>query len=112
MKIFLRFVDPAKKQCGNDKKILGNSTSFLLHLIVCLLRDLNALHELPRIWSNSGMGSLQIFPIFKSFCWTKSYISSAVLYLHLGCSVLNSRLKIDIPPTKSASALPDFHFLK
>ena len=30
--------------------------------------------------------SFQIFPIFKSFCWTKSYISSAVLYLHLRCS--------------------------
>ena len=35
MKKFLRFVDPAKKQCGNDNNFLGNSTSFL-HLIVCL----------------------------------------------------------------------------
>ena len=54
-----RFVDPAKKQCGNDKNFIGNSTSFLLHLIVCLLRDLNALHELPRIWSDSGKGSVK-----------------------------------------------------
>ena len=59
MKNFLRFVEPAKKQCVNDTNFLGNSTSFLLHLIVCLLRDLNALHELPRIWSDSGMGSVK-----------------------------------------------------
>ena len=29
---------------------------------------------------------IQSFQIFESFCWTKSYISSAVLYLHLRCS--------------------------
>ena len=35
----------------------------------------------PSMWSNL-FKSFQ----FKSFCWTKSYVSSAVLYLHLRCS--------------------------
>ena len=34
----------------------------------------------------------QTRPMFKSFCWTKSYIRSAVLYLHLRCSCLRGHL--------------------
>ena len=54
VKFFLRFIAnnicPAQKHtCDKNLTNLGNSIAFFVAL-VCLLRDLNALHELPRIW--------------------------------------------------------------
>ena len=54
MKRFLRFIAnnicPAQEHtCDKNKKNLGNSIAFFV-AFACLLRALNALDELPRIW--------------------------------------------------------------